>query len=72
MSDFFNNKDKGSAELAVKQSLESIDANIKWIKDHAPKVVAWLESFLAAVAPAVHVKRVQATLYDEMDKYGRP
>lgn len=68
MRKFFKSKDQGSGELAVRQSLESIDANIKWIKDHAPKVVAWFEHFLNQRAG----QHVQAALYDEMYKYGRP
>ncbi|KAL9985906.1 hypothetical protein ACROYT_G008359 [Oculina patagonica] len=68
VSEFFDSRDKGSGELAVRQSLESINANIKWIKDHAPKVVAWFEHFLNQQAS----HHVQAALYDEMYKYGRP
>ncbi|XP_020619456.1 endoplasmic reticulum aminopeptidase 1-like isoform X1 [Orbicella faveolata] len=65
---FFESKRVGSGKLAVKQSLESIDANIKWIRDHSATVVSWLDSF-----PSVTARRhFQATYYDEIYKYGRP
>lgn len=68
MKKFFESKPVGSGKLAVKQSLESIDANIKWIRDHSATVVSWLDSF-----PSVTARRhFQATYYDEIYKYGRP
>ena len=68
MKNFFDSKPVGSGKLAVKQSLESIAANRKWIRDHGAQVVSWLDSF-----PSVTERRhFQATYYDEMYKYGRP
>ena len=78
MSEFFAGVDQGSGELAVRQSLESITANIKWVKDHAGQVNAWFEKFLEDNGNKdnnirrSHVQDFHATYYDEMDKYGRP
>lgn len=66
MKDFFESKPVGSGKLAVKQSLETIDANIEWIRDHSATVVSWLDNF------ALVRRHFQATYYDGMNKYGRP
>jgi len=66
VKDFFESKPVGSGKLAVKQSLETIDANIKWIRDHSATVVSWLDNF------ALVRRHFQATYYDGMNKYGRP
>ncbi|XP_068711670.1 endoplasmic reticulum aminopeptidase 1-like isoform X2 [Montipora foliosa] len=69
---FFDKVDRGSGDRAVQQSLESINANIKWIAQHQPKVLSWIERFLSN--KDAHVKR--RPCYDNMssmrEKYGRP
>jgi len=71
---FFAGVDQGSGKLAVQQSLESIDANIKWIKQHGPKVNAWIERFLRSEHQPGNNHFKHPTYYDEvmMEKYGRP
>lgn len=66
MKDFFESKPVGSGKLALKQSLESIDLNIKWIRDHSATVVSWFDNF------ALVRRHFQATYYDGMNEYGRP
>lgn len=46
VSQFFAKVDQGSGERAVRQSLESIEGNIKWMKEHGPAVYEWLKNFL--------------------------
>lgn len=46
VSQFFAKVNQGSGERAVRQSLESIEGNIKWMKDHGPAVNKWLKNFL--------------------------
>lgn len=46
VSEFFDKVKQGSGERAVRQSLESIEANIKWINNHAPAVNNWFKRFL--------------------------
>ena len=75
MKSFFENKDTGSGKLAVLQSLESIKANVKWLKAYRHTVVAWLQDF---VSSHVHLPinnphhPVHVTSLDERYKYGRP
>ena len=42
MVDFFNERDAGSGKRAVKQTKESIQANINWIKENMSEVLHWL------------------------------
>ncbi|KAL9985907.1 hypothetical protein ACROYT_G008360 [Oculina patagonica] len=46
VSQFFAKVDQGSGERAVRQSLESIDTNIKWINNSGIIVYTWLKHFL--------------------------
>ena len=46
VSEFFDKVKQGSGERAVRQSLESIEANIKWINNHATAVNNWFKRFL--------------------------
>lgn len=72
---FFKDKDTGSGKLALLQSLESIEANVKWLNAHRLTVVAWLKNFVSSHvhspvdSPHHHV---HVTSLDERYKYGRP
>ena len=68
MKVFFEDKSLGSGKLALEQSLEKIDANIKWIHDYGAIVDGLMANSLTNTAR----RNFQATSYDQIYKYGRP
>ena len=68
MEEFFKNRPLGSGKRALKQSLEKIDANIKWIHDYGAIVDGLMANSLTNTAR----RNFQATSYDQIYKYGRP
>lgn len=69
---FFDKVDHGSGDRAVQQSLESITANIRWIKNPRRTVLDWIEEFLKNKSGSNAKPRPCIENMSRFGRYGRP